>query len=207
MAILEFAIFTLHPPNTPTTPAVKTLLGNAQKTLTSASGGHPFTLLTQIESPNTIYLIGSWDSVAAHNSFLASGENQRLLAEAKDVLSVDVMYHAEMNAAVPLGAPVLGVGRHHVKPGMKSGFEECFGRVRGLLRSFTGVWEVAGGWRVDEGGEEKAEKGGEEWLLFTGWESVEQHQEFGKSEEFKGYAEIREFLEGFEVKHAVKYEV
>lgn len=134
------------------------------------------------------------------------------------MLSVDVMYHAEMmdgnTAAVPLGAPVVGVGRHHVKPGMKSGFEECFGRVRGLLRGFTGVWEVAGGWRVDEeegegeGEKEKKEKkGGEEWLLFTGWESVEQHQEFGKSEEFKEYAEIREFLEGFEVKHAVKYEV
>ena len=128
------------------------------------------------------------------------------------MLSVDVMYHAEMmdgnTAAVPLGAPVVGVGRHHVKPGMKSGFEECFGRVRGVVRGFTGVWEVVGGWRVDEEGEKEKEKeGGEEWLLFTGWESVEQHQEFGKSEEFKEYAEIREFLEGFEVKHAVKYGV
>jgi len=110
-------------------------------------------------------------------------------------------------SAVPLAAPVVGIGRHHVKTGMKAGFEGCFGGVRGVLRGVTGVWEVAGGWRVDE---EEGEKGGEkggEWLLFTGWESVAQHQEFGKSEKFKEYAEIKEFLEGFEVKHAVKYEV
>jgi len=128
------------------------------------------------------------------------------------VLSVEIMYHAEMDgSAVPLAAPVVGIGRHHVKPGMKAGFEGYFGRGRGVLRGFTGVWEVAGGWRVDEeeggGGEgEKGEKGGE-WLLFTGWESVAQHQEFGKSEEFKEYAGIGEFFEGSEVKHAVKYEV
>ncbi|CUS09375.1 unnamed protein product [Tuber aestivum] len=177
MTVLEFAIFTLRTPHTPSSPT----------------------------SPNTIYLIGAWDSVPAHNSFLASDENQKLLADAKGVIDVDVMYHAEMDGgAVPLGAPVVSVGRHHVKRGMKTGFEGCFGRVRGVLSGSTGAWEVAGGWRLDEGeGEEK----GQEWLLFTGWESVTQHEEFGRSEKFKEYAEIREFLEGFEVRHAVRYDI
>ncbi|KAG0136612.1 hypothetical protein HOY82DRAFT_49700 [Tuber indicum] len=202
MPVLEFAIYTLRPPHTPASPTVRSLLSNALAALNSASG-HSFTLMKQVESPNTIYLVGTWDSISAHNSFLASAENQKLLADAKDVLNVDAMYHAEMDgSAVPLAAPVVGVGRHHVKRGMKAGFEDCFGRVRGVLRGFTGGWEVAGGWRVDE-----EEEGKGEWLLFTGWESVTQHEEFGRSEKFKEYVEIKEFLEGFEVRHAVKYEV
>lgn len=205
MTVLEFAIFTLRTPYTPSSPTVKSILGNALKALNTASG-HPFTLLTQIESPNTIYLVGAWDSVPAHNSFLASDENQKLLADAKDVIDVDIMYHAEMDGgAVPLGAPVVSVGRHHVKPGMKVRFEGCFGRVRGVLSGATRAWEVAGGWRVDEG--EGEEEKGQEWLLFAGWESVTQHEEFGRSEKFKEYAEIREFLVGFEVRHAVKYDI
>ncbi|PWW78960.1 hypothetical protein C7212DRAFT_275288 [Tuber magnatum] len=201
MPVLEFAIFALHPPHTSSSPTVKPILGNALKVLNSASG-HPFTPLTQIGSPNKVYLVGAWDSVPTHNSFLASAENQKLLADAKDVIGVDVMYHAEMDrSAVPLGAPVVSIGRHHVRRGMKPAFEGCFQRVREILSGAAGMWEVAGGWRIDEGGEK-----GCEWLLFAGWESVTQHKEFGRSERYKEYGEIGEFLEGFEVGHAVKYD-
>jgi len=56
---------------------------------------------------------------------------------------------------------------------------------------------VGGVWRVDN-----VKEGQEEWVLITGWESVEQHVEFGKSEQFKEYAKFRPLIEGFDVKHA-----
>ncbi|RPB05073.1 hypothetical protein L873DRAFT_1785753 [Choiromyces venosus 120613-1] len=204
MPVLEFEIFTLHPPHTPSSPVVKSNLSNAVKVLTAASG-HPFSLLTQIESPNIVYLIGAWDSVSAHKAFLVSAENQKLLADAEGVLGVHDMYNVEMDtSALPLGAPVVSIVRLHVKPGMKKGFDACLGKVSGMLTQVTGGWETVGGRRIDEAGKEE---GGGELLFFTGWESLAQHEELRRSGSFNQYTEIKEFLEKLEIRHALKYEV
>ena len=38
-------------------------------------------------------------------------------------------------------------------------------------------------------------------MLFSGWQSVEKHMDFAKSENFRKYAGIRDHLDGAEVKH------
>ena len=77
----------------------------------------------------------------------------------------------------------------------RSGFIEKFNEVRGLLEDFTTPYGVVGGWRMEKEDEEK------EWVLFSGFESVENHLEFAKTEGFGKYREIVGFVRGFDVKH------
>jgi hypothetical protein len=55
---------------------------------------------------------------------------------------------------------------------------------------------VAGGWRMEKEIESK-----EEWVLFSGFDSVEHHQGFAKTDEFQRYRSIVEYVDSFEVKH------
>jgi hypothetical protein len=104
--------------------------------------------------------------------------------------------------AVPSGAewvftaPAISCIRHLVPKEKKAGFIEEFNEVRGLLEDFTKPYGVVGGWRIEKEDEER-----EEWVLFSGFESVENHTEFAKTEGIVKYREIVGFASGFEVKH------
>jgi hypothetical protein len=69
-------------------------------------------------------------------------------------------------------------------------------KSEGLLEDFTKPYGVVGGWRIEREDEEK-----EEWVLFSGFESVDNHIEFAKTKGFEKYREIMGFVSGFEVKH------
>ena len=53
---------------------------------------------------------------------------------------------------------------------------------------------------------EKEAEGKEEWVLFSGFDSVEHHIGFSKTDEFQRYRGIVEYVDGFELKHMKRLE-
>ena len=153
--------------------------------------------------------------MAAHATFLPSEENQRLLRLLKDdiVMSGDeerkmAMWHLDTdifafdaskgNKSV-LAAPAISLNRHFVLPDKRAGFAQKFRGVKGLLDEYTSPYQVVGGWRAEKEIVDGKER--EEWGLLSGFESVEHHMGFAKTEEFEKYSKIVGFVEGFEVRH------
>jgi heme-degrading monooxygenase HmoA len=186
-------------------------LQTAKSVLETASK-YPFHYFQQVEDPSIIYIIGKWDSPAAHEKFLPSPENQQLLEMLKDDISTEgekpgkkmSMWHLDVDVfdisrkenSWVFEAPVISCNRHFVAKDKKEGFKEKFNEVRYILEDFTKPYSVAGGWRIEKESPEK-----EEWVLFSGFESVNHHMEFAKTEGFARYREIVDFVEGFEVRH------
>lgn len=104
-----------------------------------------------------------------------------------------------------LTAPTISCNRHFVSQEKKEGFKGKFAEVKGLLEDFTNPYWVVGGWRIEKEEAEGAER--EEWVLFSGFESVDHHMEFAKTGGFTKYREIVGFVEGFEVRHLRVLEV
>jgi len=219
MTVTELAIIplthNLTKENSNLPESLKQKFISAKLVLEKASG-HKFYFFQQVEDPSIIYILGSWESPQAHATFLPSAENQQLLelfqddiiAEEKDGKKV-VMWHldADVFSAVNEGdksvftAPVISLNRHFVPEDKQAGFIKKFDEVKGLLEDFTKPYQVVGEWRI-----EKEAEGKEEWDLFSGFESVENHHEFAKTEGFARYREIVEFVEGFEVRHLRRVE-
>lgn len=198
MAVLELAVFSIKSPYSVDTPELKSSLQNVLQVLNKASG-FTFDLHQQLEDPSILYLLGSWTSVETHNEFIASSENKSLLEDLKDRIKVDLFFHAEIDKSVlPLNAPCVAVGRHFIKADKKEEFSTVWNANSHHLAEFTKPYPLVGGWRID--GIEDGLSG--EWVQFTGFQSVENHHEFAKTEAFQEYGKIREFLAGFEVKHA-----
>ena len=90
MPVSEIAVLPLSQPITkdnPTLPEpIIQKLKQAKEVLETGSG-YPFRIFQQIEDPSTVYILGLWDSVAAHTTFLASPENTGLLELFKDDIS------------------------------------------------------------------------------------------------------------------------
>lgn len=106
------------------------------------------------------------------------------------------VFDVPANAKWVFKAPIISCNRHFVPKVNKSGFIEKFNEVRGLLEDFTKPYGVVGGWRIEKEDEEKEER-----VLFSGFESVENHMQFAKREGFGKYREILGFVSGFEVRH------
>jgi quinol monooxygenase YgiN len=214
MPVTELAILPLThnlTQETPNLPAsVKQKLISAKLVLQKASG-HKFYFFQQVEDPSIIYIIGSWESPQAHATFLPSTENQKLLELFKDDIIAEetdgkkmTMWHLDADVFSGVNeedkplftAPVISLNRHFVPGDKKAGFVKKFDEVKGLLEDFTTPYQVVGGWRI-----EKEEEGKDEWVLFSGFGSVENHHEFAKTEAFVRYREIVEFVGGFELRH------
>jgi hypothetical protein len=113
------------------------------------------------------------------------------------------MWHLSTNIFLPspnlkavLSAQTISLNRHFVPSSKRSLFSQKFSEVKGILEDYTKPYQVVGGWRIEKEGEEK-----EEWVLFSGFEDVEHHMAFAKTEEFEKYREIVGCVEGFEVRH------
>jgi hypothetical protein len=170
---------------------------------------HQFFYYSQHEDPSHLYIIGSWPSAAMHRqSFIPSAENQELLSKFKDDISVESMFHVEIEqSSVPLDAPVLAIGQHWITPSNNAGFEEAFEDNRHHLEHFS-TRKLAGGWRHEK--EERPDGGQKDvFVLFSGWDDVDHHMKFGKSQSYEEYSKIIKWIDegGFEVKHAVKVDL
>lgn len=213
MPVTEFAILPLTHPlmkedSTPPSAVIQKL--QIAKSVLEQASKYKFHFFQQIEDSSIIYIIGKWNSPEAHYAFLPSAENQKLLELFKEDVHIEgkdgkkmQMWHLDHDVFdVPSGAewvfkaPVVSCNQHFVPKEKKFGLIEKFNEVKGLLDDFTKPYGVVGGWRI-----EKEDEGKEEWVLFSGFESMDHHMEFAKTEGFEKYREIVEFVGGFEVKH------
>ncbi|EPE32307.1 hypothetical protein GLAREA_07440 [Glarea lozoyensis ATCC 20868] len=164
--VTELAILLLTPP----TPFLLSNLRAAQETLQQASA-HKFTYYKPSTTSTTttiiskIYLIGTWDSVSAHNTFLSSQENLDLLELLKGEIQVEgiEMWHVDIvtrGVYEPLGAmEVSGLVRCYLDEERSAGSAE---KLKGLM--ILEEMGIKGGWRITENNEAGVEWDG----LFLG---------------------------------------
>lgn len=205
MTVTEIALLHLLQGLTISDADVRSKLAHA-RTVMQDHTGRTFYYLQQVEDPSYIYIIGEWDSLDQHmNGFIPSAENQALLEDLKDSLSVDWLLHVDTpHADLPLPAygksqpkaSVYGLVRHFVKNGRRAQFQETYENEQRYLQAFVTEGTIGGGWRVDKEGDK------EEWVLLAPWTSVEQHHGFAETDGFTEYGKIREHIEGAEIKHA-----
>lgn len=212
MTVTEFAILPLVHSLTKENSALPcSVLQKLQiaKTVLEQASKRKFYYFQQIEDPSIIYIIGRWDSPEAHYAFLPSLENQKLLELFKDEVYIEEregkkmqMWHLDNDVFdVPpsadwvFRAPIISCNRHFVPKEQKAGFFEKLAEIAGLLEEFTKPYAPVGGWRIEKEDEE------EEWVLFSGFENMENHMDFAKTEGFAKYREIVGFVRGFDLKH------
>ncbi|KAL4914624.1 hypothetical protein BDW62DRAFT_204379 [Aspergillus aurantiobrunneus] len=163
----------------------------AQATYTKARTS----ILSQTEDPSYIYILGKWDSVAQHmDEWIPSRTNQDILSSLGDGVELVWIQHVDFDPStstpgegIPYSATVMAIGRFFVSPENKDGLGATLAETKHHVQTFKGGRDGAGGWRVD------TESGQDEFVLFSGWESVEEHASFAESEGF---------FDGAEVKHA-----
>ncbi|KAF4306492.1 putative dimeric alpha-beta barrel [Botryosphaeria dothidea] len=197
MAVTELALLRLKSGASFDDPALRADLQKARKAMEDFTQ-QPFHYFVQIEDPALFYIVGSWPSADYHfQKWVPSSANQELLELLKDKLSVEWMFHIDVEKPqLPLDAPVMAIGRHFIVSDKRTGFIQTFGAVKHNVENFTAPRKATGGWRIEKETEHK-----EEWVLFTGWDEVAHHGKFGESEGFQEYGKVREFVDGFEVKH------
>lgn len=220
MAVTELALF--HFKNnrgidSPENKAIKEYILTAIKGQASYASC-PVHLLTQVEDPSYIYLLGGWESVETHmEKWIPSEMNRDLLAGLQEDMEVVWLQHLDITpisqapasvddgdggSVVPLSAPVVAISRYFINPGKKDDFQSVYSSSKHHLDAFVKPWIISGGWRLDpEIREENSVK--DELVLFSGWNAVEEHLKFAESEAFKDFGKIKGFLEGAEIRHAV----
>jgi heme-degrading monooxygenase HmoA len=163
---------------------------------------------TQSEDPSFLYIIGEWESVSQHiKEWIPSKENQAVMELLADKVEVVWMYHLDVQPNnLPLGDPVVAVTRHFVPTAKKEDFRQAFEEGRNILVSLASPQKLDGGWRIDKEADDE-----EEWVIFSGWDSVEQHMNFGQThgDEIMGYpwyGRIQDSLDGIELRHLRKLE-
>ena len=64
------------------------------------------------------------------------------------------------------------------------------------MKDYAKPYVVDGAWRIEKESEDL-----DEFVMFVGWDSMERHMDFAKTEEFSKYAEIRDLVKSAETKH------
>ncbi|OCT53294.1 EH domain binding protein epsin 2 [Cladophialophora carrionii] len=207
MPVTELARLSLQSGTEASSPALLTNLAKAKEAMMEASG-FEFWYYHCVEDPRIIFILGAWPSVEFHmQEFIPSQPNQELLALLKDQLTVDWMFHLDIDQVthpLPLSRDMVAIVRHFMKDGDKEAFRSTFEAEKYQLESFVGQARALGGWRIDIGYDPSAESGNrkEEFVLFTAWDSVEHHDQFANTEGFQKYRQIRNNIDGAEIKHA-----
>ncbi|KAL9614091.1 MAG: hypothetical protein Q9167_001376 [Letrouitia subvulpina] len=99
---------------------------------------------------------------------------------------------------LPLDVPIISIARYFVSRAQKEGFVEQFRAVEHFLGEYVAPKLEKYGWRIDNEG-----SGKEECVLFAGWDDVESHYAFAKTQRFEGFSKIRKYMTGAEIKHAM----
>lgn len=208
MPVTELARLSLQPGTEVSSPRLLSNLAKAKDVMEEASG-FKFRYYHCVEEPSVVFILGAWPSVDFHmQEFIPGQANQELLALLKDQITVEAMFHLDLDQSVrslPLSKDMIAVVRHFITEGEKDSFMATFENNKHELESFIGSEDhVVGGWRVDKGYDPsvEGEKRTEEFVLFTAWDSVEHHFEFAKTEGFQRYSKIRNHVDGADIKHA-----
>ncbi|KIW73766.1 hypothetical protein PV04_01859 [Phialophora macrospora] len=207
MSVTELGRLALQPGTEASSPDLLMNLAKAKDAMMNASGSE-FWYYHCVEDPKVIFILGSWPSVEFHmQEFIPGQLNQELLALLKDQIIVDWMFHLDIDQSthsLPLSRDVITIARHFITDGDKEAFNRTFEANAFELESFVGKEHMVGGWRIDIGYDPSAEGENrkDEFVLFTAWDRVENHGEFANTEGFQKYSQIRNHLDGAEIKHA-----
>jgi heme-degrading monooxygenase HmoA len=208
MTVTEIALLRLSPGVTSIDIDLRAKLVHAKKIMQDYTG-RTFYYLQQYEDPSYIYIIGEWDSLDQHmTDFIPSEANQALLESLKDELSVVWLLHIDApHTALPLpktdddnakarhGDWVISIVRHFIRNGASEEFRQTFESNKEHLQNYLTEGTMGGGWRIDK------EDGKDEWILLCPFKSVQQHTEFAETEGFEKYGQIRDYIDGAEIKH------
>ncbi|KIY00353.1 uncharacterized protein Z520_04038 [Fonsecaea multimorphosa CBS 102226] len=209
MAVTELARLRLQDGTEASSPSLHANLAKAKDVMEKASG-FEFWYYHCLEEPNIIFILGSWPSVDFHmHQFIPGPQNQELLALLQDQITVEWMFHLDIDQRIqslPLKHDVLSIDRYIVQAGKKERFQATFENNKHALESHVGeqgrlIW----GWRLDKGYDPSigGEKPKEQFVLLSGWDSIEQHLEFANTEVFQKYSQIRSHMEEEpDIKHA-----
>ncbi|KAL3443131.1 hypothetical protein BJX65DRAFT_285718 [Aspergillus insuetus] len=168
-------------------------------------------VLSQIEDPSAFYILGKWESVSQHvHDWIPSETNQAIMGGLAEDVELVFLEHLQLASSgankheegIPINADVIAIGRYFVSDGEKGGFQRTFDQTKQYLEQFNGGRGISGGWREDKEIASDQGQAREEFVLFSGWTSVDEHMQFAESEGFKEFAKIKEFLSGAEIKHA-----
>lgn len=99
MPVTEFALFRLKEqgPSAKTKSSFRDVIKEQ-----SAWSNYPVNFLRQEEDSALVYLLGGWASVAEHfGDWITSEPNQRLLAELKDAIDIEWLFHLDIDVRVP----------------------------------------------------------------------------------------------------------
>ncbi|KAE8374532.1 hypothetical protein BDV26DRAFT_269797 [Aspergillus bertholletiae] len=217
--ITELALFHLKP-STDRATIRRELLSAAK--VQALYSQYPTYLFAQIEDPSYIYLLGGWSSVSAHmDDWIPSSTNQSLFTSLKEKLDLVYMIHIGIDPAelgvfrLPTGrsgkipmvdAPVITIGRYFLSTGQKEAFLNRFEKTQRHLDAYIAPKTLKGGMRVEprDQTDDGVEK--EEFVLFSGWGEVQDHLRFAKSSGLREFSQIKDFLEGTEIKHVSVWE-
>ena len=181
----------------------------------SAAGSERGTaMFQQIEDPAKILLTEPWDSVSQHWQWIGSDANKGLMGGLATRIAVEgddkvVFFHLDAEIFTPaapegykhlVDSPVISIGRMYVSAEGKAAFAAKFDEVKGILEDFAKPYLVRGGWRVD-----KEDEGKEEFVMFVGWDAVEDHMAFAETPGFAKYSELRGFVTGADIKHYKRF--
>ncbi|KXH62328.1 hypothetical protein CSAL01_06176 [Colletotrichum salicis] len=257
MAVTELALFQFKEPLTEEVKELMDYCQTVQDTwVLRQKPGLPPTriergtaILQQVEDPTVILLAAQWDSPQAHGEWIASPENQNVMAKLMPHIHIEgprsvLFFHIDApifakptsapsetkdgaagaeaeskdkqpEAPAPeeeskaegkkkaqdeppslLTAPVLSVGRFGVKSEKKEEFVKKYAEAKWVVEESSKPFPVRGGWRI-----EKAAEDLEEYVMYCGWETVEQHKAIAEREGFKEWAGIQEFVTGTDIWH------
>jgi quinol monooxygenase YgiN len=209
MAVTEIALLRLSSNDTLDDANLRAKLAHAKAVMQEYTG-RVFYYFHQIEDPTLVYIIGEWDTLDQHmEQFIPSERNQAVLESLKDDLLVEWLLHADVpHTDLPLprtdvgraralrGELVISIVRHFVKTDAEDSFQHAFEANRHHLQGYLTEGRMGGGWRID------GEKDEHEWVLLCPYTSVQQHMDFLETPGFEKYGQIREHIDGAEIKHA-----
>ncbi|KAF4808918.1 hypothetical protein CGCSCA5_v011914 [Colletotrichum siamense] len=139
---------------------------------------------------------GGDEAAAAAESAEAESKDKEPEAPAAAENKAEGKKKAEDEPPNLLTAPVVSVGRFGVRPERREEFVKKYAEAKWVVEDASKPYPVRGGWRI-----ERAVDGTEEFVMYCGWSSVEQHKAIAQHEGFKEWAGIQEFVTGTDIWH------
>lgn len=147
------------------------------------------------------------------DEFIPSAANQDLLRLLGPYVEIDTFFHIDVsNQELPLAAPCVSVERLVVKCGTKEHFITRFEEKRSFIQASVSHGPLGGGWRLereqwDADTDAIADQKKDEFVLFSGWESQEEHLAVEEKEASNELRAITEFAASTDIKHLVRLDV
>lgn len=205
MSVTEFTLLHLKSPplqdNSELAAALTTAMRSSDAwhaarfpSLASAAAAQSAVWFEQVDDPSRIMATARWASAAALDAHIVAGDTERLRVDA-DIFGAATAPSA--GGVALLDSPVLSVSRLSVRRDCRDAFTAKFDEVKGAREAFAGAGLVKFGWREDVEAEAKED----EFVLVSGWASVEKHLECAQSPGYFKYHEIRPLVARADVKH------